>query len=100
MTDNLTLMTILAMALVTCLTRVLGFVMLRNRTISPVLQEVLQAAPGCVLIAVIAPKFASSNPADLIALAVTLFAATRLALLPVVLIAIAASAVLRFLLPS
>jgi len=100
MTDNLTLMTILAMALVTYLTRVLGFVMLRNRTISPVLQEVLQAAPGCVLIAVIAPKFASSNPADLIALAVTLFAATRLGLLPVVLIAIAASAVLRFLLPS
>ncbi|MGN8342479.1 AzlD family protein [Pseudomonas sp. SMV71] len=96
LTENLTLITILAMALVTYLTRVLGFVMLRNRTISPVLQQVLQAAPGCVLIAVIAPYFASSNPADLIALALTLFAATRLSILPVVLIAIVAAAVLRF----
>lgn len=100
MSEYLTLLTILAMALVTYLTRVLGFVMLRNRTISPVLQEVLQAAPGCVLIAVIAPKFASGNPADLIALALSLFAATRLTILPVVLIAIVAAAVLRFLLAS
>jgi len=100
MIDNLTVLTILAMALVTYLTRVLGFMVLRNRTISPMLQEVLQAAPGCVLIAVIAPKFVSGNPADLIALALTLFAATRLPILPVVLIAVFATATLRFLLAS
>lgn len=51
-----------------------------------------------LLIAVIAPKFASGNPADLIALALTLFAATRLPILPVVLIAVLATGTLRFLL--
>lgn len=100
MTDSLTLLTIVAMAIVTYLTRVLGFIVLRNRVMSPMVQEVLQAAPGCVLIAVIAPKFASGHPADLIALALTLFAATRLPILPVVLIAIVATGTLRFLLAS
>lgn len=100
MIDNLTLLTVLAMAMVTYLTRVAGFLMLRNRALSPVTQEVLLAAPGCVLIAVIAPKFASGQPADLIALALTLLAATRLPLLPVVLIAVFVTGILRFLLAS
>ncbi|MGY4816441.1 AzlD family protein [Pseudomonas chlororaphis subsp. piscium] len=100
MIDAPTLLTILAMAGVTYLTRVLGFVLLRNGTLSPTVQEVMLAAPGCVLIAVIAPKFVNGHPADLIALALTLFAATRLPLLPVVLIAILATATLRYLLPA
>ncbi|NAO28839.1 AzlD family protein [Pseudomonas syringae pv. dysoxyli] len=97
MIDNLTLMTVLAMAFVTYLTRVMGFLALRNKVLSPTVREVLQAAPGCVLIAVIAPKFATGHPADLIALGVTLFAAIRLPILPVVLIAILSTGVLRFL---
>lgn len=97
MIDHLTLLTIVAMAMITYLTRVLGFLALRNRVMSPMLHEVLQAAPGCVLIAVIAPTFTSGRPADLIALALTLFAATRLPILPVVLIAVLASATLRWL---
>ena len=100
MIDTLTLFTLLAMAGVTYLTRVLGFIVLRNRTLSPTVQEVMLAAPGCVLIAVIAPKFAGGHPADLLALALTLFAATRLPILPVVLIAILATATLRYLLPA
>ncbi len=100
MIDNLTLLTLLAMALVTYLTRMLGFVLLRNRSLGPVLQEVMQAAPGCVLIALIAPRFVSGQPADLAALGLTLYAATRLPLLPVVLIAIIATATLRYLLPT
>ena len=33
---------------------------------------VLEAVPGCVLISVIAPRFVSDNPAELLALAITL----------------------------
>lgn len=47
------------------------------------MQSVMEAAPGCELIAVIAPKFASGQLADLIALAITLLAATRFSILPV-----------------
>lgn len=93
------ILTIVAMAIVTYLTRVLGYLALRNRTVSPALQSVMEAAPGCVLIAVIAPKFASGHPADLAALAITVFAATRYSILPVVLIAILATGILRYLLP-
>jgi len=41
------------------------------------MQSVMKAVPGCVLIAVIAPMFASGQPADLIALAITPLAVTR-----------------------
>ncbi|MBU3056534.1 AzlD family protein [Pseudomonas indica] len=100
MMDNRILLTIALMATVTYLTRVLGFVLLRNRTFSPAMQSVMEAAPGCVLIAVIAPTFVSGQPADLLALAVTLFAAIRFSILPVVLIAIFATGGLRYLLPT
>jgi uncharacterized membrane protein len=51
-----------------------------------------------VLIAVIAPVFVSNRPADLIALAITMLAATRLPILPTVLIGIAAAGGLRHVL--
>ncbi|MCE1118825.1 MULTISPECIES: AzlD family protein [Pseudomonas] len=95
MIDITTLATILGMALVTYLTRALGFLLLRNRVMGPQLTQVLSAAPGCVLIAVIAPKFVSGDPADLIALALTLLAATRYSILPVVLFAIVVTGALR-----
>lgn len=57
---------------------------------------VLDAAPGCVLIA---PSFlVADRPADLMALTITLVAETRLPLLPTVLIGIAAAGGLRHLL--
>jgi uncharacterized membrane protein len=56
---------------------------------------VLEAVPGCVLISVIAPAFVSSRPADLLALAITLLAATRLSILPTVLIGVIAAGGLR-----
>ena len=93
-----TLLAILLMALTTYLTRVLGYVGLRDRTLGPRAMAVLEAAPGCVLIAVIAPSFVADRPADLMALAATLAAATRLPLLPTVLIGIAAAGGLRQLL--
>lgn len=99
MIDVATLVTVVGMAVVTYLTRALGFLLLRNRTLGPQLTQVLNAAPGCVLIAVIAPKFVSGHPADLIALGLTVYAATRFSLLPVV-FAIVVTGVLRVLLPA
>ena len=90
-----TLLTLLSMAAVTYLTRILGYLALRNRTLSPRAKAVLEAVPGCVLISVIAPAFVSDSQANLLALAVTLLAATRYPILPTVLIGILATGFLR-----
>ncbi|KQN57973.1 AzlD family protein [Erwinia sp. E602] len=95
---SLTTLTIVLMALTTYLTRVAGYLLLRRRTLGPRTRAVMDAAPGCVLITVIAPHFVTTNPADLLALAVSLLAAMRFSLLPVVAISVAATAVLRALL--
>ena len=97
MIHSTTLLTIVLMASVTYLTRIAGFVALRNRVLSARLVEVMEAAPGCVLISVIAPDFVSDRPADLLALAITLAAATRLTILPTVIIGIASAGLLRHL---
>jgi uncharacterized membrane protein len=96
--DTTTVLTILLMATVTYATRVLGFLLLRNRVLSGKAVTVMEAAPGCVLVSVIAPHFASTNPADLAALAVTLVAATRLPMLATVLIGVFSSAAFRWVL--
>ncbi|MBZ9819156.1 AzlD family protein [Mesorhizobium sp. CA4] len=97
MIDPMTALAILAMAGVTYLTRIGGYVVLRNRTLSPRSTAVMEAAPGCVLISVIAPDFVSKNPADLVALAITVLAASRLSMLPTVVIGVASAGVLRLL---
>ncbi|MEI9421089.1 AzlD family protein [Mesorhizobium sp. Cs1299R1N1] len=97
MIDMATLLTIVLMAGVTYLTRIGGYVVLRNRVLSTRATAVMEAAPGCVLISVIAPAFVSRNPADLAALAITLAAATRLSMLPTVLIGVASAGLLRHL---
>lgn len=98
MIDTPTLVTILLMASTTYLTRVLGYVVLRNCTLSPRMLAVLEGVPGCVLISVIAPAFVSEKPANLIALAITLAAAIRLPILPTVIIGIVSTGLLRHLL--
>lgn len=98
MIEPMTLLTIVLMAVTTYVTRVLGYLALRNRTLGARAVAVMEAAPGCVLISVIAPHFVARNPADLIALALTLLAATRLSMLPTVLIGVAAAGLLRHLL--
>ena len=95
MIDMTTLLTIVLMAGVTYLTRIGGYVVLRNRVLSARATAVMEAAPGCVLISVIAPAFVSKNPADLLALAITFVAAMRLSMLPTVLIGVASAALLR-----
>ena len=61
----------LSMLGVTYSTRLMGFFALCNRTLSQRAASVMQAAPGCVLIAVIAPYFVSDKPHELIAIALT-----------------------------
>ncbi|BCG95431.1 AzlD family protein [Mesorhizobium sp. 131-2-1] len=96
MIDPANLVAIVLMASVTYLTRIGGYVVLRNRTLSRRATAVMEAAPGCVLISVIAPDFVSRNPADLAALAITVLAATRLSMLPTVVIGVASAGVLRW----
>jgi len=95
MIDLTSLLTILGMCAVTYATRVIGFLALRNRTLSPRAAAVMEAAPGCVLISVIAPNFVADRPADLVALAITLVAATRLPMLSTVVIGVASAGLLR-----
>lgn len=98
MIDRSTLLTIVLMAATTYLTRILGYVALRNRTLSPRMLAVMDNMPGCVLISVIAPAFVADKPANLLALAITLLAASRLNILPTVLIGVASAGLLRHLL--
>ncbi|PLR29270.1 AzlD family protein [Chimaeribacter arupi] len=93
-----TLLTILLMAVSTYLTRIGGYLLLRDRTLGPRTRAVMEAAPGCVLITVIAPHFVTREPAEILALAITLLAAMRFSLLPVVVISVVATGMLRHLL--
>jgi uncharacterized membrane protein len=97
MIDPMTVLAIMAMAGVTYLTRIGGYLMLKDRALGARATAVMEAAPGCVLISVIAPDFVSKNPADLAALAITLLAATRLSMLPTVVIGVASAGVLKWL---
>ncbi len=93
----LPLATVALMALTTYATRIVGFLVLRDRTLSPRMRAVMESLPGCVLISVIAPSFVADRPADLIALALTLLVAMRFSLLPTVILSIAVTGALRYL---
>lgn len=93
-----TLIAILFIAATTYLTRVLGYVLLKNRSLTNKQRQIMEVVPGCVLISVIAPYFVRDNPADLIAIIITLIAASRFSLLPTVAISMASAALLRLVL--
>lgn len=95
MIDRWTLAAILLMAIATYLTRIGGYLLLGRRKLSPAMMTMLDTAPGCVLLAVIAPSFFSGRVADLIALSLTAVAAMRLPMLPTVLVAIGSAALFR-----
>ncbi|MBC8719518.1 AzlD family protein [Ochrobactrum sp. Marseille-Q0166] len=97
MIDPIAIAAIVLMASVTYLTRIGGYILLRNRTLSKRATAVMEAAPGCVLISVIAPDFVSDKPADLAALAITILAATRFSMLPTVIIGICSAGFFRYL---
>lgn len=84
------------MALVTYATRVTGYLLLRNQVLSARMRRMLEAIPGCVLIAVIAPAFATQNIANLLALALTLLLASRCSFVVTVVGSIVLTALLRY----
>lgn len=87
--------TIVALAICTYLTRIVGYLVFADREISAKTMQVMQAIPGCVLIAVIAPVIMSGNLANMVAVAVTCVAMLRFSLLPTVMIAIVVTGILR-----
>lgn len=95
MIHSTTLIAILFVAATTYLTRILGYVLLKNKTLSNKQRKILEVVPGCVLISVIAPYFVKDNVADLLAIAITLLAASRFSLLPTVVISMLSAALLR-----
>ncbi len=95
MIHSTTLIAILLVAATTYLTRILGYVLLKNKTLSNKQRKILEVIPGCVLISVIAPYFVKDNVADLLAIAITLIAASRFSLLPTVVISMLSAALLR-----
>lgn len=95
MIHSTTLVAILLVAATTYLTRILGYVLLKNKTLSNKQRKILEVVPGCVLISVIAPYFVKDNVADLLAIAITLIAASRFSLLPTVVISMVSAALLR-----
>jgi len=93
-----TVIAILFIAATTYLTRILGYVLLKNRSLTNKQRQIMEVVPGCVLISVIAPYFVRDNPADMIAIIITLIAASRFSLLPIVAISMASAALLRLVL--
>lgn len=98
MIHSATLIAILFIAATTYLTRILGYILLKNKTLSNKQRKIMEVIPGCVLISVIAPYFVRDNPADLIAIVITLLAASRFSLLPTVIISMFSAALLRLIL--
>ena len=90
-----TLLTFIGMAATTYCSRILGYLLLGNRNLSPRAKAVMDVAPGCVLISVIAPYFVSSRPEEMAALIITLLAASRLSMLPTVAIAVTSLGLLK-----
>lgn len=90
---------ILGMAIATYLTRSLGYWWIGRRPVAPWLKDVLEAVPGAVLVAVIAPAILMQGWAGIITGAVTILAAWRLPLLAVVALAVITAASTRALLP-
>lgn len=96
--DPLTLAAILGMALATYLMRIGGWLIVRRIAITGRTRGALEAVPGAVLMAVIAPMALATGPAETAAAAITVLAALRLPLLATVVIGVGAVVVLRALL--
>lgn len=97
MIHSATLIAILFIAATTYLTRILGYVLLKNKTLTHKQRKIMEVVPGCVLISVIAPYFVRHHPADLMAIMITLLVASRFSLLPTVIISMFSAALLRLI---
>lgn len=79
--DPLVLAAIAGMAVATYLTRFMGYWLVRHRSVSGRLAGALEAVPGAVLTAIIAPMVFATGPAETAAAALTVLLALRLPLI-------------------
>lgn len=93
--DPLTLLAIAAMALVTYATRVSGWLVIRRIALTGRAGAGLEAIPGAVLAAVIAPMVLAAGPAEAIAALATAVASLRLPRLIAVAIGVGGVVALR-----
>ena len=82
--DPLVFAAIAAMAAATYATRVFGYWLVRRTTVSGRLAGALEAVPGAVLTAIIAPMVFATGAAESGAALITVLLALRLPLLPTV----------------
>lgn len=95
--DPTTLLAILAMALVTYLTRIAGLFIAGRLALSGRAKAAFEAIPPAVLISVIAPTALATGWAETLAALITGLAATRLPLLATVAVGVASVVALRAL---
>jgi uncharacterized membrane protein len=93
--DPLTLAAIIAMGLVTYLTRIAGIFIGARMKLTGRAAAAFDAIPPAVLIAVIAPTALATGPAETIAALIAGAVATRVPLLATITIGVAAVVVLR-----
>ncbi|WP_342594988.1 AzlD family protein [Salinicola lusitanus] len=91
-------LTIALMGLATYSTRLIGFLAVSRLVLNTRATRVMEVAPGCVLITVIAPRFVTGDMGELLALAITVLAAIRFSLLSTVMISVISTGLLRHLL--
>lgn len=90
-------LTVLAMASATYSTRICGWLLMHNRKVSPNIRTMLEAAPGCVMISIVAPYFMTTDPIMLISLAVVVLSACRFPLIVTMVLGIFTNAALTHL---
>lgn len=90
-----TFLAIVAMAVATAATRLVGLALPTRMLKEPRLKAMLEAVPPAVLAALIAPTVLTTGWAESLAAVVTALAALRLPLLAVVAIGVASAALLR-----
>lgn len=95
--DPTTLLAILGMAVATYLTRIAGLFVAGNLRLTGRAKAAFDAIPPAVLIAVIAPSALATGWRETLAAAIAALAATRLPLLAVVGVGVAAVVALRHL---
>lgn len=93
--DTTTLLAILAMAVVTYLTRIAGLFVADRLVLTGRAKAAFDAIPPAVLVAVIAPTALTTGWAEALAAAITALAAFRLPLLGTVAVGVASVVLLR-----
>ncbi|MEZ0170045.1 AzlD family protein [Microvirga sp. TS319] len=93
--DTTTLLTIVAMAVVTYFTRIAGLFVADRLVLTGRAKAAFDAIPPAVLVSVIAPTALTTGWAEAIAAAITAVAAFRLPLLATIVVGVASVVILR-----